>query len=90
MLYYLALDHLNAGVGQMIYSLYPFFLALWLALDGQPLGRLTLLRMLIATLGIVLLTALQPGGADLTGTSDDAGRGRPVRPAPAHQSACSV
>jgi drug/metabolite transporter (DMT)-like permease len=67
-LYYLALDHLNAGVGQMIYSFYPFFLALWLALDGQPLGGLTLLRMLIATLGIILLTALQPGSADLAGT----------------------
>jgi len=66
-LYYLALDRLNAGVGQMIYSFYPFFLALWLTLDGQPLGLLTLFRMLIATLGILLLTALQPGGADLVG-----------------------
>lgn len=68
LLYYLGLDHLHAGVGQMIYSLYPFFLALWLALDGQRLGGLTLLRMLIATLGIVMLTAFQPGGVDLTGT----------------------
>ena len=66
-LYYLALDELNAGVGQMIYSLYPFFLALWLALDGQRLGLLTLFRMLLATLGIVLLTALQPGGASAAG-----------------------
>jgi len=66
-LYYLALDHLNAGVGQLIYSLYPFFLALWLTLDGQPLGGLTLLRMLGATAGIVLLTALQREGADLAG-----------------------
>jgi drug/metabolite transporter (DMT)-like permease len=68
LLYYLALDHLDAGVGQMIYSFYPFFLAIWLALDGQPLGGLTLLRMLIATLGIILLTALEPGGTDLVGT----------------------
>jgi drug/metabolite transporter (DMT)-like permease len=66
-LYYLALNHLNAGVGQIIYSLYPFFLAIWLALDGQPLGLLTLTRMLIATLGVVLLTALQAGGVDLAG-----------------------
>ena len=65
--YYLALDHLNAGVGQMVYSLYPFFLAVWLALDGQPLGLLTLGRMLIAALGVALLTALQPGGANLAG-----------------------
>jgi drug/metabolite transporter (DMT)-like permease len=66
-LYYLALDRLNAGIGQMIYSLYPFFVALWLTLDGQPLGLLTFGRMLVATLGIVLLTTLQPGGADLAG-----------------------
>ena len=67
LLYYLALDRLNAGVGQIIYSLYPFFLALWLSLDGQPLGILTLFRMLIATAGIVLLTALHPGGVDVIG-----------------------
>jgi drug/metabolite transporter (DMT)-like permease len=66
-LYYLALDQLNAGVGQMIYSLYPFFLALWLTLDGQPLGLLTFARMLIATVGIVLLTALQPEGISVPG-----------------------
>jgi len=67
-LYYLALDRLNAGIGQMIYSLYPFFLALWLQLDGQPLGKLTLFRMFVATIGIILLTALQSGRADAVGT----------------------
>ena len=66
-LYYLALDQLNASVGQMVFSLYPFFLALWLMLDGQPLGWLTFLRMLIAIVGIVLLTAMQPGGASTAG-----------------------
>lgn len=66
-LYYLALNRLSASVGQMLYSLYPFFLAIWLALDGQPLGRLTLFRMALATLGVLLLTALQPGTADILG-----------------------
>lgn len=67
LLYYLALDHLDAGVGQMVYSFYPFFLALWLALDGQPLGWLTFVRMLVAALGIVLLTTFNPGGMELIG-----------------------
>ncbi|HEY5982392.1 MAG TPA: DMT family transporter [Anaerolineales bacterium] len=66
-LYYLALQRLDAGIGQMIYSFYPFFVALWLTMDGQPLGLLTFFRMLIAALGILLLTALQPGGAPLAG-----------------------
>jgi drug/metabolite transporter (DMT)-like permease len=66
-LYYMALGRLDAGVGQIIYSLYPFFVALWLALDGQPLGSLTLFRMLLATSGVVLLTALQPRQADAWG-----------------------
>jgi drug/metabolite transporter (DMT)-like permease len=67
LLYYLALDHLDAGVGQMVYSFYPFFLALWLTLDGQPLGWLTFVRMLVAALGIVLLTTFNPGGIELVG-----------------------
>ena len=35
-LYYMALQRLTASVGQMLYSLYPFFVAIWLTLDGQP------------------------------------------------------
>ncbi|MFN3492739.1 MAG: EamA family transporter, partial [Anaerolineales bacterium] len=30
--YYLALERLDASVGQLLYSLYPFFVAIWLAL----------------------------------------------------------
>lgn len=67
LLYYLALDRLDAGIGQMVYSFYPFFLALWLALDGQPLGWLTFVRMLVAALGIVLLTTFNPAGVQWLG-----------------------
>jgi drug/metabolite transporter (DMT)-like permease len=66
-LYYLALDRLSASLGQMLYSLYPFFLAIWLAFDGQPLGRLTMFRIALATLGVFLLTALQPNRVDPLG-----------------------
>jgi drug/metabolite transporter (DMT)-like permease len=66
-LYYMALDRLSASVGQMLYSLYPFFVAVWLALDGQSLGPFTIFRIALATLGVVLLTALQPHPVDQIG-----------------------
>jgi drug/metabolite transporter (DMT)-like permease len=54
--YYFALDRLSVSVGQLLYSLYPLFLAIWLIIDHQPTGRLTYLRIFFALLGIVLLT----------------------------------
>ena len=54
--YYSALQHIGAGVGQLLYSLYPLFLVLWLALDNQPPTRLTLLRILIALPAIIMLS----------------------------------
>lgn len=54
--YYSALGRLDAGVGQMIYSLYPFFVALWLWLDHQPPTKMTLIRLLLATIAVILLT----------------------------------
>jgi drug/metabolite transporter (DMT)-like permease len=66
-LYYLALGRLTASVGQMLYSLYPFFVAIWLAFDGQSLGWFTAFRIGLAILGAVLLTTLQPQPTDLVG-----------------------
>ncbi len=54
--YYMALERLPASIGQMLYSLYPFFLALWMLLDRVPISRLTIFRILIATLAVILLT----------------------------------
>lgn len=65
--YYLALARLSASLGQMLYSLYPFFLALWLLLDKHPPNRLTVLRMILASLAVFLLTGGAAGGVDLTG-----------------------
>src|SRR5512141_2186446 len=39
-LYYMALSRLSASLGQILYSLYPFFVAIWLVLDHQSLSRL--------------------------------------------------
>jgi drug/metabolite transporter (DMT)-like permease len=57
LLYYLALQRLHANVGQLLYSLYPFFVALWLILDHQPPSRLTLFRISLATIAVMLLTS---------------------------------
>jgi drug/metabolite transporter (DMT)-like permease len=55
-LYYLSLGHLSASIGQLIYSIYPLFVALWLILDNQFPSRLTIFRMVIALFAIFLLT----------------------------------
>ncbi|HJS29094.1 MAG TPA: DMT family transporter [Anaerolineales bacterium] len=54
--YYSSLGRINAGMGQLIFSFYPIFVALWLLLDGQSPSRLTFLRLILALLSIFLLT----------------------------------
>jgi drug/metabolite transporter (DMT)-like permease len=67
LLYYLALQRLDASVGQLLYSLYPFFVALWLILDHQPPSRLTFFRVSLATVAVILLTSVPKSSVDLTG-----------------------
>jgi drug/metabolite transporter (DMT)-like permease len=67
LLYYLALARLNASVGQLLYSLYPFFVALWLILDHQPPTRLTFFRIGLASIAVLLLTRIPERSADLIG-----------------------
>lgn len=68
-LYYLALDRLSASLGQILYSLYPFFLAMWLSFDEQKVGRFTLFRMGLATFAVILLTYVPVRHADLVGVA---------------------
>ena len=68
-LYYMALTRLSASVGQMLYSLYPFFVAIWMILDRQPPSRLTLVRITIATVAMLLLTSLPSNSADPIGVA---------------------
>ena len=69
LLYYLALQRLHANVGQLLYSLYPFFVALWLILDHQPPSRLTLFRISLATIAVMLLTSTPKQEIDLVGVA---------------------
>ncbi|GAB4541140.1 MAG: hypothetical protein Fur002_09060 [Anaerolineales bacterium] len=66
-LYYLALERLNASVGQLLYSLYPLFVAIWLALDHQTPSRLTFIRIGLAMAAVILLTSLPERSADPVG-----------------------
>ena len=67
LLYYLALERLNASVGQLLYSLYPFFVAIWLSLDHQSPSRLTIFRIGLATIAVLLLTSAPESSSDAIG-----------------------
>jgi drug/metabolite transporter (DMT)-like permease len=56
LLYYMALGDLPAGLGQLLYSLYPLFVAVFSILDRQRLSRLTIIRVSMAALAVVFLT----------------------------------
>jgi drug/metabolite transporter (DMT)-like permease len=65
--YYIALERLSVSVGQLIYSLYPIFLIIWLIIDRQPPSRLTYIRICFAFLGIILLTLPKSSHMDWIG-----------------------
>lgn len=66
-LYYTALNRLDAGIGHMLYSFYPLFVALWLLLDRQVLTRLTGLRLLLTFPAAALLILPGNKSVDLLG-----------------------
>lgn len=66
-LYYMALGRLSASVGQMLYSLYPLFLTIWLLLDRHTLSRLTIMRIVISSLAVIFLTFSGNTEADIIG-----------------------
>jgi drug/metabolite transporter (DMT)-like permease len=51
----------------MVYSLYPFFLVVFLHLDGHRFSGLTQVRMLLAIAAVALLTQAGHGPVDLVG-----------------------
>ncbi len=67
LLYYMALYRLPASLGQLLYSLYPFFLALWMILARQVPSRLTLIRIGLASIAVLLLTNIPAATTDFSG-----------------------
>ena len=65
--YYIGLSKLNASVAQMLYALYPFFVAFWLQLDKQSLSKLTIFRIAVASMSAFLLARGNANHIDLWG-----------------------
>jgi drug/metabolite transporter (DMT)-like permease len=65
--YYIGLSKLNASVAQMLYALYPFFVAFWLQLDKQSPSKLTIFRIIVAIMSAFLLTRGDARHIDLLG-----------------------
>jgi drug/metabolite transporter (DMT)-like permease len=65
--FYISLGRIDASLGQIIFSLYPLFVAVWLWLDRQPPSRLTIVRLLLVIPALILLTRTQQSEIDLLG-----------------------
>lgn len=65
--YYSALGRIDAGVGQLLYSLYPFFLMFWMYLDSHKATKLTWIRLIIAVPAIYLLIQTGDEKVDIWG-----------------------
>jgi drug/metabolite transporter (DMT)-like permease len=69
LLYYNGLTLIDAGVGQMLYSLYPLFVVIIRRLDGQLISNWTKVRLVMALTAVVLIVAPKGGTIDLTGAA---------------------
>jgi drug/metabolite transporter (DMT)-like permease len=65
--YYVAITRIDVGLGALLYSLYPGFVALFLLLDGYAPTRLSLVRLFIAIPAVVLITTSGSHNVDVIG-----------------------
>jgi drug/metabolite transporter (DMT)-like permease len=65
--FYLGLERVDAGLAQLLFMIYPVFVALLLYLDGQRHTPLTLVRLAIGVPAIYLLTQASAEGVDPLG-----------------------
>lgn len=65
--YYMSLGRLSASIGQLLYSLYPIFVVLWSFLDRQVPGKLTIVRIVLATVAVLLITNISNSEIDKVG-----------------------
>jgi drug/metabolite transporter (DMT)-like permease len=69
LLYYNGLTMIDAGVGQMLYSLYPLFVVIIRRLDGQRVSNWTKVRLGLALLAVMLLITPRGGNVDWVGAA---------------------
>ena len=67
LLYYNGLTRIDAGVGQMLYSLYPLFVVILRRLDGQRISNWTKVRLALALIAVMFLVRTGTGEVDLVG-----------------------
>lgn len=65
--YYGSLSRIDASLGQLLYSLYPLFVVIFLWIDGQPPSRMFLLRLILMVPAVFLLTRADFKQVDLVG-----------------------
>src|SRR5579859_810027 len=75
LMYYTGLARMDASLAQMLYTLYPIFLTLFLRLDGHVISRFTLFRLAVALLAVYFLTQHGPVQTDWLGTGLMVGAG---------------
>ncbi len=68
-LFYTGLSKIDAGIGQLLYSFYPLFVAFWLFIDRQSISKVTLLRLILSLPGIILLLSNSTTKIDMTGAA---------------------
>jgi drug/metabolite transporter (DMT)-like permease len=67
LLYYSSLGRIDASLGQLLYSLYPIFVMLWLWIDKVVPSRMTLLRLFLIIPALYLLTQGDHADVDILG-----------------------
>jgi len=65
--FYSALGRIEATLGQVLYSTYPLFVALWMVADRQSISRLTLMRLGLSIPAVLLLVNADSGSVDVPG-----------------------
>jgi drug/metabolite transporter (DMT)-like permease len=68
-LFYSGLSRIDAGIGQLLYSFYPLFVAFWLFIDRQSISKVTLLRLTLSLPGVFLLLNNPAKKIDLLGAA---------------------
>ena len=56
LLYYSGLSRIDASLGHLLYSMYPFWVFIFLSAAGHPFSRLAVVRLGLALLSVALLT----------------------------------
>ncbi len=69
LLYYNGLSRVDASLGHLLYSMYPFWVFIFLSAAGHPVSRLSIVRLALALLSVFLLTWQGAGVADALGVT---------------------